>query len=114
LRYHRKQAHRDWKDFYAAPKSDIISSAPCRYRDPYSKRLLGRRARWGSRQPIEVEAVPGPADSPAAKNVNYAERDAALSNDEALNVRIYRQSSAAVANILTKATNTIFGWIRFR
>jgi S1-C subfamily serine protease len=65
-------------------------------------------ARWGPRQPIDVEAVPGGVDSPAAKNVSYAERDAALSNDEALNVRIYRQSSSAVANILTKATEYDF------
>lgn len=67
-------------------------------------------ARWGARQPISVEAVPnpGPADTPEAKNVSYAVRDAALTGDEALNVRIYRQSSAAVANILTKATEYDF------
>ena len=65
-------------------------------------------ARWGTRQPINVEAIPNPVDSAAVKNVSFAERDAALSGDEALNVRIYRQSSSAVANILTKATEYDF------
>src|SRR3989475_12277675 len=65
-------------------------------------------ARWGARQPINVEAIPSPADSAAVKNASFAERDAALSGDEALNVRIYRQSSSAVANILTKATEYDF------
>ena len=65
-------------------------------------------ARWGARQPINVEAIPNPVDSAAVKNASFAERDAALSGDEALNVRIYRQSSSAVANILTKATEYDF------
>ncbi len=65
-------------------------------------------ARWGTRQPINVEAIPNPVDSAAVKNASFAERDAALSGDEALNVRIYRQSSSAVANILTKATEYDF------
>ncbi len=65
-------------------------------------------ARWGARQPINVEAIPSPVDSAAVKNASFAERDAALSGDEALNVRIYRQSSSAVANILTKATEYDF------
>lgn len=65
-------------------------------------------ARWGARQPVEVGAVPREADTPGLKNVNYAERDAALSGDEALNVRIYRQAAPAVANILTKATEYDF------
>src|SRR5437870_13821211 len=66
-------------------------------------------ARWGTRQPINVEAIPNPVDSAAVKNASFAERDAALSGDEALNVRIYRQSSSAVANILTKATEYEIG-----
>src|SRR5207302_2376604 len=44
------------------------------------------------------------ADSAAVKNASLAERDAALSSDEALNVRINRKAAPAVANVLTKAT----------
>src|SRR6266478_8271793 len=64
-------------------------------------------ARWGARQPVNVGAVPNEG-SAAVKNANFAERDAALSSDEALNVHIYRQSASAVANILTKATEYDF------
>jgi S1-C subfamily serine protease len=63
-------------------------------------------ARFGQRQPTNVEAVPpgaGNASSPAA-----AQRDAALTEDESINVRIYRQVSPAVANVLTKATEYDF------
>ena len=65
-------------------------------------------ARWGAHEPVNVGAFPSDADAPAAKNAGFAERDAALSSDEALNVRIYRQSAPAVANILTKATEYDF------
>jgi S1-C subfamily serine protease len=66
-------------------------------------------ARWGPRGPVNVEAVPPMSgDSGSVRNVNLAERDAALSNDEVLNVRIYRQTSPAVANVLTKATEYDF------
>ena len=66
-------------------------------------------ARWGPRGPVKVEALPPmPRDSSSVRNVNVAERDAALSNDEVLNVRIYRQTSPAVANVLTKATEYDF------
>ena len=67
-------------------------------------------ARWGTRQPINVEAVPGGQEvpAPAVKSVNFAARDAALSGDEAMNVRIYREAAPAVANILTKATEYDF------
>ena len=58
-------------------------------------------ARYGPRQPSKVEALPRNAAS-------EAQRDAALSTDESINVRIYRQASAAVANILTKATEYDF------
>ncbi len=61
-------------------------------------------ARWGSRQPQAVAAVPLGA-APAEK---AAQRDAALTDEEAINVRVYRQASAAVANILTKATEYDF------
>jgi S1-C subfamily serine protease len=66
-------------------------------------------ARWGPRQPLRVEAVPPVAgDGASVKNASFAERDAALSNDEVLNVKIYRQASPAIANILTKATEYDF------
>jgi S1-C subfamily serine protease len=60
-------------------------------------------ARFGPRQPTSVEAVPrGGAFSAAS------EHDAGLTEDESINVRIYRQASPAVANILTKATEYDF------
>src|SRR5713101_6930932 len=62
-------------------------------------------ARFGPRQPTRVEALPlGGSSSPAA----LAQRDATLTEDESINVRIYRQASPAVANILTKATEYDF------
>ena len=62
-------------------------------------------ARFAPRQPTSVEAVPlgGASD---AKSVE--QRDRALTDDESINVRIYRQASPAVANILTKATEYDF------
>jgi len=61
-------------------------------------------ARFGPRQPVKVEALPlGNTNFPTA-----AQRDAALTEDESINVRIYRQVSPAVANILTKATQYDF------
>src|SRR5712691_10768945 len=62
-------------------------------------------SRFGSRQPTNVEAVPlGSSNSPTG----ISQRDATLTNDESINVRIYRQASPAVANILTKATEYDF------
>jgi S1-C subfamily serine protease len=64
-------------------------------------------ARFGPRQPAKVEALPlARSNSGSLKDV--AARDAALTDDEVLNVRIYRQASPAVANILTKATEYDF------
>ena len=66
-------------------------------------------ARWGQRQPIGVAALPrsgGTAKDLSAANV--VARDAALTDEEAINVRVYRQVSPAVANILTKATEYDF------
>jgi putative serine protease PepD len=64
-------------------------------------------ARFAPRQPEKVEAVPlGGSNAGLARDV--AARDAALTEDEVLNVRIYRQASPAVANILTKATEYDF------
>src|SRR5712672_3680522 len=65
--------------------------------------------RWGQRQPIGVSALQPNAG--AGKDVsiaNVAARDAALTDEEAINVRVYRQVSPAVANILTKATEYDF------
>jgi S1-C subfamily serine protease len=61
-------------------------------------------ARFGPHDPAKVEAVPlgSPGLSPAAA------RDSGLTEDESINVRIYRQASPAVANILTKATEYDF------
>ncbi len=64
-------------------------------------------ARFAPRQPAKVEAVPlGGSNAGLARDV--AARDAALTEEEVLNVRIYRQASPAVANILTKATEYDF------
>jgi len=60
-------------------------------------------ARFGPRQPVNVEAVPLGSSSS-----NTAQHDAPLTEDETINVRIYRQASPAVANILTKATEYDF------
>jgi S1-C subfamily serine protease len=71
-------------------------------------------ARWGQRQPMNVEAVPrGSVGSVisggSVKNAaDVAARDAALTDDEAINVRVYRQTAPAVANVLTKATEYDF------
>src|SRR5713226_4201578 len=62
-------------------------------------------ARFGSHEPTKVEALPlGSSGSPTG----ISQRDATLTNDESINVRIYRQASPAVANILTKATEYDF------
>ena len=64
-------------------------------------------ARYGQRQPINVVAQ----QSGTVKNVSsttLAARDAALTEDESINVRVYRQVAPAVANILTKATEYDF------
>ena len=62
-------------------------------------------ARFGPRQPTKVEALPlGGSNSPAATS----QQSAGLTNDESINVRIYRQASPSVANILTKATEYDF------
>jgi putative serine protease PepD len=62
-------------------------------------------AQFGPRQPREVGAVPL---SGSKSSSSLAARDSALTEDESINVRIYRQASAAVANILTKATEYDF------
>jgi S1-C subfamily serine protease len=70
--------------------------------------------RWGQRQPQKVEALPlgtgaGAPEAVAGTEVTQVSaRDAALTDDESINVRVYRQASAAVANVLTKATEYDF------
>src|SRR5215467_7633236 len=62
-------------------------------------------ARYGPRQPTRVEAV---RLGGSGSSSNVAQRDAALTEEESINVKIYRQVSPAVANILTKATEYDF------
>jgi S1-C subfamily serine protease len=64
--------------------------------------------RWGARQPVDVGAVPSSASKPSGLTANISQRDAALTDDESINVRIYRQTAPAVANVLTKATQYDF------
>jgi len=60
-------------------------------------------ARFGPRQPTNVGAVPRSGSFTAASS-----KDAGLTEDESINVRIYREVSPAVANVLTKATEYDF------
>src|SRR5260370_15789411 len=65
----------------------------------------------GPRQAEKVEARPRPAVDPQpAALAQHAtpERLEGLTDEESTNVRIYRQASPAVANILTKATEYDF------
>jgi S1-C subfamily serine protease len=64
-------------------------------------------ARWGKRQPVSVDAVRS-GSSDASGTAKVAARDAALTDEESINVRVYRQASPAVANVLTKATEYDF------
>ncbi|MGC1483064.1 MAG: trypsin-like peptidase domain-containing protein [Candidatus Acidiferrum sp.] len=62
--------------------------------------------RWGQRQPRKVEALPIAGEPAGATEV--AARDAGLTDEESINVRVYREVAPAVANILTKATEYDF------
>jgi S1-C subfamily serine protease len=64
--------------------------------------------RYGPRQAAQVEAHRIGAIQPAEPAKNVSDRNEALTEDESINVRIYRQASPAVANILTKATEYDF------
>jgi S1-C subfamily serine protease len=64
-------------------------------------------ARWGSHQPVKVDAVPV-GDSSSPTPASLAALDAGLTQEEVINVRVYREASPAVANILTKATGYDF------
>lgn len=59
--------------------------------------------RWGQKQPKQVEALPMGAGA-----TEVAQRDAGLTDDESINVRVYREVAPAVANVLTKATEYDF------
>lgn len=66
-------------------------------------------ARYGPRQPQDVEARRNSQNSKGlALATASPERSVSLTEDEAINVRIYREASPAVANILTKATEYDF------
>ena len=67
-------------------------------------------ARYGPRQVEKVEARRAPLAEPlaASEAQHTPERLEGLTEDESINVRIYRQASPAVANILTKATEYDF------
>ena len=67
-------------------------------------------ARYGPRQPDNVEARRAMENLKGAPLTTVAkpEHDASLTEEEAINVRIYREASPAVANILTKATEYDF------
>ncbi len=64
--------------------------------------------RWGQRQPRKVEALPIAAAPASAGVAEVASRDVGLTDDESINVRVYREVAPAVANILTKATEYDF------
>src|SRR5712692_2591144 len=56
-------------------------------------------ARWGPRQTAEVEALPAGAKGEAT---------AGLTDEETINVKVYRAASPAVANIITRAVEYDF------
>src|SRR6202030_1458000 len=64
--------------------------------------------RWRARQPVNVGAGPISSSEPSGLTSSVSQRDAALTDDESINVRIYRQTAPAVANVLTKATQYDF------
>jgi S1-C subfamily serine protease len=69
-------------------------------------------ARYGPHQPANVEARRNAAQSASPGSSSPLSTSAAhndhLTEEESINVRIYRQASPAVANILTKATEYDF------
>src|ERR1700756_1388779 len=65
-------------------------------------------ARYGPHQAREVEARRSGDTQPGLNLKNASERPESLTEEESINVRIYRQASPAVANVLTKATEYDF------
>ena len=70
--------------------------------------------RYGPRQPEKVEAHRATPAEPAlpvtatAADRQISDRAVSLTEEESINVRIYKAASPAVANILTKATEYDF------
>src|SRR5258708_15366775 len=60
-------------------------------------------ARFGPHEPTKVEALPSGGSLTAS-----AQRDASLTHDKSINVRIYRPTSPAVGHNLTQATGNHF------
>jgi S1-C subfamily serine protease len=106
LRYHQQRLE-NWKDLMPS-RNQTSFLRPLAVIAMLILAAYWAGARWGSHDPNNVGAGTSDADAPAARNASLSERDAALATDEALNVRIYRQASPAVANILTKATEYDF------
>ncbi len=65
-------------------------------------------ARYGPKQADKVEARRIAAEQPGLSGKLVASKSEPLTEEESINVRIYRQASPAVANILTKATEYDF------
>jgi len=65
-------------------------------------------ARYGPKQTEKVEARRIAAAPPGVIEQTVAAKNETLTEEESTNVRIYRQASPAVANILTKATEYDF------
>jgi len=65
-------------------------------------------ARYGPRQPKDVEARRAPETASALLATGTSASPHALTDEESINVRIYKAASPAVANILTKATEYDF------
>jgi len=65
-------------------------------------------ARYGPKQAEKVEARRIAAEPTGLSATPAAAKTEALTEEESINVRIYRQASPAVANILTKATEYDF------
>jgi S1-C subfamily serine protease len=60
-------------------------------------------ARWGAREPVQVEAVGEQKETP-----KEAPSSSGLTEEEARTVKIYRQAAPAVANIITQAVEYDF------
>src|SRR4029077_8993711 len=86
LRYHRAQGIADWKDSMS-PRTHTSFLRPLAVIAILILGAYWAGARWGARQPINVGAGPYDTGAGSVKNASFAERDAALTNDEALNVR---------------------------
>jgi S1-C subfamily serine protease len=65
-------------------------------------------SRWGTRLPTRVEAVPQALQSPQALQQGQPHPPTALSADEEINIRVYRDAAPAVANIITRAVEYDF------